>query len=141
MVNKSDELYTRSRYVSVLIDALLSAHPDWKVERRYETQGIVNFQYIIFSVGEKHSSVAIDVRSDTLESIRRRFHFLEADFLWYLDKTNGISLTTLPDYTKIDLMGPEPAPEKEIGWAATVAIVVGILVLGACIIKGVVWNL
>lgn len=138
MVSKNDELHARTRYISVLIDALLAAHPEWKVERRHVTDAIQPFQYVIFSVGEQRSSIAIDVRSDTLESIRRRFHFLEADFLWSLDKNNGIALTKLPDYMMIDLMGPEPAPGPSPDYRAGLKAGVQIVLVAELLILTIV---
>jgi hypothetical protein len=121
-MTKDKELYHRVRYISVIIDALLKAHPEWRVQRRHMNHGV---QYIIFSVGEKHSSITIDPKNDDERSIYNRFHFTEADFLYYLDPNAAISLTKFPHWSMIDLNGPspeQPSPDYRAGLKAGVQI-------------------
>lgn len=137
MMNEERAAVRRILYIDLLVDTILRSRPDWKARRRYLGEmGLDHIQEVIFSKGEKHSRVSLDVSHDSLESIRRKFHFLEADFLHYLNPTHAIALTELPTPDKVELP-PEPEiipfPVSEepgvITWAKIIAA--GLLIFGA----------
>jgi hypothetical protein len=87
----------RSLFIEMLVAAVLKAHPKWRIDRRtLAPLGLDHVYQVILRSGENHHLISFDLSNDSLEGIRRRFHFAEASFAYFIDPTHAVVLTTLP---------------------------------------------
>jgi hypothetical protein len=110
----------RSLYIEMLVAAVLKSHPKWRIDRRtLAPLGLDHVYQVILRSGENHHLISFDLSSDSLEGIRRRFHFAEASFAYFIDPTHAVVLTTLPTPNMVEVpesreITPIEVPEKEM---------------------------
>jgi hypothetical protein len=94
----------RSLFIEMLVAAVLKAHPKWRIDRRtLAPLGLDHVYQVILRSGENHHLISFDLSNDSLEGIRRRFHFAEASFAYFIDPTHTIVLTTLPTPNMVEV--------------------------------------